>query len=109
MIVRSINPLIRLYQDDEIFFDENPNRTFLVRNASPIEPDFRGPAWTLVVRASGRTHLHLPLPAHERVNASDHNNDAVGRYLFDCLTRDCTPSNTDSNQLAIIEEIRGRR
>jgi len=97
--------------DDQWFFDENPDRRFHIRNATPHELDIGlACGWVLVARYSeGRMRLPVPFPVLAAREASEHDTEEKARELFDCLTAHFTAANVDPFLFGVIQEIRGAR
>jgi hypothetical protein len=53
----------------------------------------------LIAKASGRKYGYFPILGLRPMDASKHNSDEVGRYLFDCVTYSLTPRRTYTSYL----------
>jgi hypothetical protein len=103
--------LTALAELDADFFNENPDRSFHLRNATPCERDGTGYDWVMVARwATGFVRLpQRQPPALAGHDASEYDTEKKARALFNRMMNVSTLENTDPVIFSLIEEVREQR
>lgn len=96
---------------DEEFFQRNPSRVFRVRKLTSLERKLAGGkrALMLIGNAGNRNLLKMPFATRRPLSAEFMDGDKAGAILFDWLTRNAAPENTDALTFRMFDEVRRRR